>query len=63
MSHEATISHIFHHLTISNQADVIQAPINHQIIAFVVDTGAFKNVAIFNHKAAHNNVDNIITIN
>jgi hypothetical protein len=40
--HEATISQIFHRLTISNHAEVTHAQIKPHIIEFVVDTGALR---------------------
>jgi hypothetical protein len=59
----ATISHILSQYTIDAHSATNHAHINHHIIEFVVEIGALKKVAIFNHNAAHNKVESIININ
>ena len=53
----------FDQLTTWIQAEVIHAHISHPKIAWVIDTGAFKNVAMLTQRAAQRRVESIIEMN
>jgi len=63
ITQEAAIFHIVHQDTIETQKAAIHAHITPQTIEWVVETGAFKYVARFNHNAAASKAASIANIN